>query len=114
MPHLIIEFSHGQVSDEQVESMLDAVHRAAVATALFDERHIRVRAIPVNFYRIAGQRDHFIHTQCRIHAGRDHAQKRGLSDTLLQALTSQHWPARSITVEVVELERESYAKYSAT
>jgi 5-carboxymethyl-2-hydroxymuconate isomerase len=114
MPHLIIEFSYGQVGDEQIESMLDAVHRAAAETTLFDESHIRVRAIPVEFYRIGGQRHHFIHLQCRIHTGRDNAQKRYLSEALLQTLKSRQWPAVSITVEVVELERESYAKYSAT
>ncbi len=114
MPHLIIEFSHGQADDRQIEAMLDAVHQAAAQTALFDVSHIRVRALPVNFYRIAGQRKHFIHVQCRIHCGRDEEQKRLLSGAVLQALKSQRWAAKSITVEVVELERESYSKYTDT
>lgn len=110
MPHLIIEFSHGQAGDEQVESMLDAVHRAAAETILFDESHIRVRAIPVNFYRIAGRREHFIHAQCRIHPGRTEEQRRELSAAVLKALRQQQWPAPSLTVEVVEMDRATYAK----
>ena len=112
MPHLIIEFSQQQAEPEQVETMLDAVHTAAVTTALFEESHIRVRATPLDYYRTGGHYAHFIHAQCRIHAGRNAAQKRQLSEAVLQALKGQDWPARSITVEVVELDRDSYSKYT--
>ena len=111
MPHLIIEFSQQQAEPEQVESLLDAVHAAAAATGLFEPSHIRVRAIPVAYYRTGGRYAHFIHAQCRIHAGRDGAQKRHLSEAVLEALKGQCWKARSITVEVVELDRDSYSKY---
>lgn len=112
MPHLIIEFSQGQADEAQVVALLDAVHQAAVATGLFDESHIRVRAMPYTFYRSAGRQQHFIHVQCRIHAGRDEAQRRRLSEAVLQALQLQRWPAGSITVEVVEMERATYARYT--
>ena len=112
MPHLIIEFSQQQAEPEQVEAMLDAVHAAAAATGLFDESHIRVRAIPLSYYRTAGAYSHFIHAQCRIHSGRDDAQKRDLSTAVLEALKAQQWAAKSITVEVVELDRATYAKYT--
>ncbi|MEN8171002.1 MAG: 5-carboxymethyl-2-hydroxymuconate Delta-isomerase [Pseudomonadota bacterium] len=111
MPHFIIEYSQGQAGVEQVEAMLDAVHLAAADTALFDVDHIRVRALPVAFYRIAGKRDHFIHAQCRIHSGRYEAQRRRLSEAVLGALKAQRWPVKSITVEVVELDRATYAKF---
>ena len=110
MPHLIIEFSQDQAHEEQVEAMLDAVHRAALGSGLFDESHIRVRAIPISFYRTAGNRAHFIHAQCRIHDGRTTAQRRALSEAVLVSLKAQGWPATVITVEVVELDRASYVK----
>ena len=113
MPHLIIEFSRGQAGQEQVEAMLDAVHQATVQTALFTEDHIRVRALPLAFYRTGGGDGHFIHAQLRIHSGRDEAQKRLLSQAVLAALKAQQWAAHSITVEVVELDRATYAKYVA-
>ena len=110
MPHIIVEFSAGQTNDDPVESMLDALHRSVAETGLFDEGHIRVRAIPVSFYRTAGKREHFIHAQCRIHDGRDVTQKRSLSEAVLATLKEQGWAATVITVEVVELDRASYAK----
>lgn len=113
MPHLIIEFSQGQAHDDQVEAMLDAVHHATRGLGLFDESHIRVRAIPVSFYRSGGRKAHFIHAQCRIHDGRTAVQKRALSEAVLASLKAQGWPATVITVEVVELDRASYVKSSA-
>ena len=113
MPHLIIEFSQGQASGSQVEAMLDAVHNAAVASQLFDPSHIRVRAVPLAFYRVGGHADHFIHAQLRIHGGRSEAQRAQLSAAVLAELQAQHWPARSITVEVVEMERATYAKHTS-
>ncbi len=112
MPHLIIEYSQQQAEPEQVEEMLDAVLQAVQASGLFEASHIRVRAVPVSFYRTAGANAHFIHAQCRIHQGRNEEQRRSLSAAVLQALKAQQWAACSITVEVVEMERASYAKYT--
>ena len=61
MPHLIIEYSQQQAAPERVEAMLNAVHLAAVQTALFDEGHIRVRAAAYSCYRSGGGNGHFIH-----------------------------------------------------
>jgi 5-carboxymethyl-2-hydroxymuconate isomerase len=61
MPHLIIEYSQQQAGPQQIERLLDAVHKAAVATGLFEESHIRVRALPFSDYRVGGRRAHFIH-----------------------------------------------------
>ena len=113
MPHIIIEYSQQQAEPEQVEAMLDAVHAAAADTGLFDPTHIRVRAIAVTFYRTAGRYAHFIHAQCRIHPGRDEEQKRKLSTAVLEALRAQQWSAKSVTVEVVEMDRATYAKHTS-
>jgi len=113
MPHLIIEFPQDAIKSEQVEAMLDVVHGAAVVSGLFDESHIRVRAIPLSHYRAGGRRAPFIHVQCRIQAGRGAAQKRQLSEAVLAAIREQGLPLKVITVEVVEMDRASYARYSA-
>lgn len=112
MPHLIIEFAQGQAGDAQVEALLDAVHHAAATTGLFEASHIRVRAYPVAYYRLGGEQRPFIHAQLRIHSGRSLAQRQALSQAILTALHAQQWPAQVITVEVVEMERASYAKYA--
>jgi 5-carboxymethyl-2-hydroxymuconate isomerase len=112
MPHLIIEYPGDVVAAAQVEAMVDGVHQAAVATGLFAVSHIRVRALPLRHYRMGGKNDPFIHVQCRIHRGRSDAQKRQLSEALLAAVRAQGLPVKVITVEVVEMDKASYAKWA--
>lgn len=112
MPHLIIEYPQDVIPATKVEALLDAVHAAAAATGLFEQSHIRVRTIPLQHYRVGGRGEPFIHVQCRIHAGRSAEQKQGLSGAVLAAIKVQGVSLQSITVEVVEMERASYAKHS--
>jgi len=112
MPHLIIEYPQDCVTDVQIESLLDTLHRAALQSGLFDESHIRLRAVPLNHYRSGGKHKSFIHVQCRIHAGRTDDQKRLLSEAILAAIREQALAVAVITVEVVEMDRASYAKYA--
>ena len=114
MPHLIIEYAQTMNVDARMPAMLDAVHHAAVRTGLFEESHIKVRAIPVRFYRTGGSDDPFVHVQARIHEGRTDAQKAELSEAVLSAVRDQGWSARYLTVEVVEMHKASYRKLTLT
>ena len=111
MPHLFIEYPQDRISPEQLEPLLDSVHVNALGTGLFEESNIRIRAIPLTHYRMGGKPDPFIHVQCRIHSGRTEEKKRQLSEAVLVAIRDQNLPVKSITVEVVEMDRESYAKW---
>ncbi|MCW8955956.1 MAG: 5-carboxymethyl-2-hydroxymuconate isomerase [Gammaproteobacteria bacterium] len=113
MPHLIIEFSHELATDERVGSMMEAVLLAAQLTGLFEQNHIKVRMIPIQYYRTIKGRDAFIHAQLRIHSGRNAQQKKLLSEAVLASIREQHWPVKQITVEVVDMDRDSYSKYTA-
>jgi len=112
MPNLIIEFSRELARDEQIPALLMSVHQAAMASGLFIESHIKTRAIPVDYFLTGGVDAPFIHAQLRIKSGRDQAQKKALSEAVLQAIRQQNWPAQVMTVEVVDMDRSSYAKYS--
>jgi len=113
MPHLIIEYAEELYADDTIEQLLDGVQRAAAESGLFELSHIRVRATAVAHYRVGGERKPFIHLQARIHAGRTDEQKRALSEALLAAMREQPLGAAVATVEVVEMERASYSKYSS-
>lgn len=113
MPHLIIHYAQDLARDEQVHQMLDSIHAAAFSTGLFDETHIRVRAFPVAFYRVGGGRGPFIHAQLRILPGRSEPQKETLSAAVLAAIRGEGWGAKVITVEVVDMDGNSYAKHTA-
>ncbi|MBL1260777.1 MAG: 5-carboxymethyl-2-hydroxymuconate Delta-isomerase [Thiotrichaceae bacterium] len=111
MPHFIIEYSEMIATEVQIPALLDAVHAAALSSELFPESHIKTRVIPVKFYRVGGGGHSFIHAQLRMKFGRSDAQKRALSHSVLAAIKNQRWPADVVTVEVVDMDVASYAKY---
>lgn len=113
MPHMIIEFSHGLASDERIGNMMDAVHQAALSTDLFEESHIKIRMVPILYFLTANSRDSFLHAQLRIKSGRKPEQKKMLSEAVLASIKDQHWPVKRITVEVVDMDRDSYSRYTA-
>lgn len=113
MPHVIIEFPYELASDEQAESLLEQLHHTVVASGLFEEGNIRLRTQPFIHYRLGGALEPYIHVQLRIHSGRTSEQKGDLSRRVLDAVRQQGWPVKTITVEVVEMVRDSYAKFSA-
>lgn len=110
MPHILIEFAQPLLSREQIPPLIDAVYSAACSTQLFDEKNIKIRAIPIEFYRVGSGTKTFIHTQLKIHAGRNQEQKRHLSQTILNTLTQQNTKANIITVEVIDMDKSTYAK----
>jgi len=112
MPHLIIEFSQELASDERIGSMMDAVHQAAFSTGLFEESHIKIRMIPVQYYLTAKVRDSFLHAQLRILSGRSTEQKKILSEAVMASIRDQHWPVKRINVEVVDMDRDTYSRYT--
>ena len=113
MPHMIIEFSQELASDKRVGSMMQAVHEAAFSSGLFEQSHIKIRMIPIQYYLTANSRDSFLHAQLRILSGRTPEQKKMLSQAVLASITDQHWPVKRITVEVVDMDRDSYYRYTA-
>ena len=112
MPHLIIEYAIDLAAVEEISLLVDAVHEVAMVSGLFEKSHIKTRAIPVSLYRIGEDRSTFLHTQIRLHAGRTEAQKQRLSAAVLDAIVRQGLPVGECTVEIVDMERATYAKYS--
>ena len=110
MPHLILEYSQSLVNEEQLDALLDQLHQAVCATQLFTESHIKLRAYAACHYRIGGEQRPFIHTQLRIKPGRNSEQKQHLTAAILSTIQSQPWASGVITVEVVDMDADSYAK----
>ena len=110
MPHCIVEYS--QALENQLEPMqlVEAVHSGAKASGLFEDNAIKSRAIPYSHYRTGEQPIDFVHVTVRILSGRDQAQRASLSQAVLAELAKLELSAISLTVEVRDMERESYAK----
>ena len=110
MPHIIIEYPAQRVNHSKVDAILQAIHHAIAESGLFKADQIRTRAYAFKNYTNAGDSEPYIHIQARIKSGRDVANKKQLGDVILNGLSALNIPVSVITVEIIDMERESYGK----
>ena len=108
MPHCIIEHSAG--INEQ--NLMDAVFKGALESQLFSQDDIKLRTIGYAHARAGALEQSFIHVTCKILSGRTLEQRQTLSSLIIEELRSFTSYADSVTVEVVEMERASYQKFT--
>ncbi len=115
MPHLTLEYS-GNLADLDVEQYLLELNRTLVASGEFEEIDIKSRALRFDHFVIgtAPEQRAFIHAKVAILQGRSPEVRRALSGRLLERLQQLcHGASRHQTqlcVEILEIERDSYAK----
>lgn len=112
MPHCIIEFSDPVKNTAPPAQLVDAVYKAAFQSGLFEGPDIKTRASAFAVYQTGAQVLDFVHVTVRLLAGRTEAQKAQLSKLILDALLTLKLSNTSLTVEVVDMERASYAKFA--
>ena len=112
MPHIIIEYAKQRINDAQVDAMLHTIHCSVAESGLYKPVMIKTRAYPFTKFTNAGGNEPYIHIQARIKATQDTNKKKGLSDAIINGLRTLNIPASVITVEIIDMERESYGKYS--
>ena len=114
MPHCIIEYSQELIQEISIKELMTAVFQGAVQSTLFSVEDIKVRAIAYNDFYVedASQENQqrFIHVSCKILSGRTLDQRQKLSQLLLSHLAEFAIYSVSISVEIVDMERESYYK----
>ncbi len=110
MPHIIFEYSQNTFANKEQSELLDCAFEAVESTGLFNADNIKVRLHPVENYRLGLKEHGFMHVICRIHQGRSVQHRVELSQAMLTALSKLMSSKLVITVEVVEMERASYAK----
>lgn len=111
MPHCIIEHS----PNIPPEGLLQAVFNGALHSQLFlpDGADIKVRAIAYQNFKLGDGKASFVHVVVKILAGRTDEQKQRLSQQIIKKLSGLGHQDISITVEVVDMERQSYQKHLA-
>lgn len=110
MPHCIIEYSESLEKQIQVQQLLQTVYDGAVASGLFQPEDIKVRANVYQHWYLNAPQQHFIHVTARILSGRTLNQREMLASELLSAINALALSQSSVTVEVTEMERDSYRK----
>jgi len=110
MPHIMIEFSQDKLEALQPQVLVEKAFETVKLTGLFTSENIKVRLHPVEFYQLGLKDSGFVHIICRIHAGKTELQKSKLTQDLLKAISESLNGGWVITVEVIEMDRNSYAK----
>lgn len=111
MPHCIIEYSNGVEHQATPEQLIEKVQQGANYSELFEPEHIKVRAIGYQHSQTGIADKGFVHVTAKILSGRTLSQRQMLSGKILETLQSMSLKELSITVEVVEMERDSYSKH---
>ena len=111
MPHIIIEYSEELLEDAEVQTMLKAVHCSIANSGLFKANQIKTRAYPFKEFTNAGESNPYIHIQARIKSGRDADNKKNFAEVILSGFEILSIQASVITVEVIDMDRDSYGKY---
>jgi len=91
--------------------MLQTIHSSIADSGLFKGNQIKTRAYPFKEYTNAGGNHPYIHIQARIKIGRDADNKKRLGEVILAGLKALNIQASVITVEVIDMDRDSYGKY---
>ncbi len=110
MPHIIIEYPEQNINENQIRAVLQAVHQSIADSGLFKANQIRTRAYPFTHFTNAGGSEPYIHIQARIKSGRDNNNKKQLGEVILSGLAELALPVSIITVEVIDMHRDSYTK----
>lgn len=110
MPHFIIEYSKGLAETVGPDRLIEAVNNGAINSDLFEASHIRVRATVYGSYISGYGRRDFIHITLKILSGRTVKEKKYLSELVLKELEALGFSSISITVEVTDIDRETYSK----
>ena len=110
MPHCVIEYSELLATEVPPAKMLNAVFQGAVNSGLFEIGDIKTRAIAFNHYLTGKTPQEFVHVTAKVLSGRNAEQRCRLAQSILSELTPLFLSPVSLTVEVVEMEKASYAK----
>ncbi len=112
MPHFVLECSHTILESHTQEHVIERVHSAAHATALFAEDDIKVRVVPFAVYAVGNKRTDFIHVFASIMEGRTVEQKAHLSKVVVAELVAMFPDVEFIAMNVAEFERATYCNKS--
>ena len=111
MPHCYIEYTAD--TGISTSELLSTAHTAMIASGLFGTNDIKTRANVVTDY-IMGELEQnkggFIHITIRLLSGRTIEQKQALTHDMAQALRARLPALPSITVDIIDIVRETYAK----
>jgi 5-carboxymethyl-2-hydroxymuconate isomerase len=108
MPHIICHYSAEPTA--QIHNVIDALHRAAVASNLARSEDYKIRAQAFSDYSVGGARKSFFHVTTYMHVGRTMEQKAQFSESLLKALVGALPEFHSLSIDIRDMDRSAYRR----
>jgi len=110
MPHCIIEYSKELEDEIKPSQLIERVYQGTLKSNLFIDKDIKLRTISFENHKIGNEKIDFIHVTVKILTGRSIEDKKALSHIILDDFKDIDIKPLSVTVEVYEIENESYSK----
>ena len=110
MPHCIIEYSKELEDEIKSSELIDKVYQGTLKSNLFIDKDIKTRIISFENHQTGSIKINFINITVRILTGRDKEERKVLSNTILNEFKNINIKPLSITIEICEIENESYSK----
>lgn len=110
MPHIIIEYSANLTPPMDVPALLDEIHGALDGLYNVTQDRLKTRAIKLDDYLVGihGQAGQMVHITLKLLTGRPTEARKEMGG-ILASVARKHIPAESaLTVEIVELDKETY------
>lgn len=110
MPHITIEYSRNVAETNDVEALVDAVHRTVADLGIAELAGIRTRAAERTCYRVADGDERFGFIAVRVHMapGRADDVKRELLERIAEAVDRTAPPSAdcitAVSVEITEID----------
>lgn len=112
MPHCLIDCPQTLAQRVGEQTLLAAVHDALDAFGLFKAGDIKVRLNTFTHYRCGAGADDFVHVLLSVLSGRSAEQRRRLASATVAALLALLPDVESLSMEVVEMPRETFVNRS--
>jgi len=108
VPHCVIEHS----ANIDGNTLISSVYKGALESSLFEAQgsDIKIRALSYSNYQTGSVDIDFVHVTLKILSGRSIEKKSMLTQLVLEQLKTLSMSNCSISVEVSDIDRDSYAK----
>lgn len=113
MPHCCIEYTPNVLNHLDTPELLQTAHEVMLSSGLFGAVDVKTRARVVDEYILGEQamnQSGFIHIIIYLLSGRTVEQKHALTQSMAKALRAKLPELSSITVDIRDMARETYAK----
>jgi 5-carboxymethyl-2-hydroxymuconate isomerase len=113
MPHCIVTYTRDVEKDIDIKSLLDVAFDAVESAGLFERASIKARAMRYDIFKSGQSRDDYIHIDLKILSGRTGEQKKALSDHLMNCISPHIGRTKSLTIDIIDMDKVSYGKLIA-